>query len=230
VRRPTILISPDVVIHGEVPRRKTALGLDYQQAIADAGGTPVEASPFADAEALFELADGWMITGGDDLPPSLYGQERHSANVDVDPLRFENEKRLYEQFMNTSKPILGICMGAQFLNVMAGGDLIQHLPDVLGNDARKNGTTQIQVMPSSRLAIAGLPETFEARCFHHQAIGRVGDGWSIGARGGDGVVEAIECASPAWRVGVQWHPERTLEAPASVRLFGAFVIEAANQR
>ncbi len=228
--RPKILISPDVVTHGEIPRKKTALGLDYQQAIAAAGGIPIEASPYADADALVGLADGWMITGGDDLQSSLYGQERHSANVDVDPLRFDNEKRLYERFMNSSKPVLGICMGAQFLNVMAGGGLIQHLPDVLGNDERKNGTTQIHLMPSSRLAIAGLPDTFEARCFHHQAIGEVADDWSVVARGDDGVVEAIECASPAWRVGVQWHPERTLEAPASVRLFAAFVSEAANRR
>jgi putative glutamine amidotransferase len=230
VRRPIVLISPDVIIHGEVPRRKSALGLDYQQAVSEAGGVPIVASPHADPNELFELADGWLITGGDDLPASLFGQDRHEANVDVDPLRLQSEMNLHERFFASDKPVLGICMGAQFLNVMAGGDLIQHLPDILGTDNRKNGTTQIAISPNSKLKSIGLPDTFEARCFHHQAIGRVGQGWYATAHGSDGVIEAIEQHGDSWRIGVQWHPERTLESQPSRTLFAAFVSACANQR
>ena len=230
MRQPIILISPDVIVHGDIPRKKSALGLDYQQAISDAGGLPIVASPYANASALFELADGWLITGGDDLPANLFGQERHEANVDVDPLRLQSELRLHERFFASDKPVLGICMGAQFLNVMAGGDLIQHLPDVLGNDCRKNGTTQIAISPNSKLKSIGLPDTFEARCFHHQAIGTVGQGWTATAHGSDGIIEAIEQCGDHWRIGVQWHPERTLESTPSRTLFAAFVSACANRR
>lgn len=230
MRKPIVLISPDVIVHGDVPRKKTALSLDYQQAIADAGGTPIIASPAADVNALFELSDGWLITGGDDLPASMYGERPHPKSKELDSVRLENEKRLYALFSNSHKPILGICFGAQFLNVMSGGSLIQHIPDISGSDDRKNGTSCIELAPNSRLTSAGLPLRFEARCFHHQAISKIGEGWRETARAKDGIIEAIEWESAEWRVGVQWHPERTSESDASRKLFAAFVSECSNQR
>lgn len=229
VDKPIVLLSPDVVLHGDIPRKKAALALDYQAAIADAGGTPLIASPFAEPKALFDLADGWLLTGGDDLPAELYGQRPNPKNRELDPIRLEAEKRLYQLFFPSQKPILGICFGAQFLNVMSGGSLIQHLPEVLGNEDRKDGTTCIELAPNSRLTQAGLPARFEARCFHHQAIDKIGHGWREIARASDGVIEAIEWEGGEWRVGVQWHPERSAESDASRKLFAAFVMQCATR-
>ena len=117
--------------------------LEYQQAIAAAGGVPIPASPFADVSEMEEIADGWLITGGDDLPGELYGQQTHAQAKLAHPLRYPFEKSLFDAFFPGSKPILGICFGSQFLVVMSGGSLKQHLPDVLGHANHTEGITSV---------------------------------------------------------------------------------------
>ena len=225
--KPRILISPDFTRPGTVPRDRTQVTLEYQQAIANAGATPVIASPFADAEDLLSIADGWLITGGDDMPGELYGQETHSEAKLANPMRYEFEKRLFETFFATSKPILGICYGSQFLAVVGGGSLNQHIPELLGHGNHTEGRSMVTA--EGRLAEIVGSAPFEVACFHHQGIEKVGDGWVVCARAQDGCVEAIEHES-RWAFGVQWHPERTAESAASKALFGAFIEEANRRR
>ena len=200
---------------------------EYQQAIAAAGGVPSPASPFAEVTEMEEIADGWFITGGDDLPGELYGQQTHAQAKLAHPLRYPFEKSLFEAFFPGNKPILGICFGSQFLAVMSGGSLQQHLPDVLGHANHTEGTTS--VVATGRLCEIVGTAPFEVACFHHQGIADVGAGWSISARAEDATVEAIEHES-RWAFGVQWHPERTLESSASKALFRAFIEEASRRR
>jgi gamma-glutamyl-gamma-aminobutyrate hydrolase PuuD len=200
--------------------------LEYQKAIADAGGVPVVASPFADSADLIEIADGWLITGGDDIPGEVYGQATHPRAKLAHPMRYESERRLLDAFFGTDKPILGICFGAQFLTVAFGGTLNQHLPDTLLHEGHTEGKSEVTA--SGRISEIVGNEPFEVACFHHQGIESVGDAWLICAKAQDGCNEAVE-HSQRWAFGVQWHPERTAESAASKALFGAFIAEASRR-
>ena len=124
-------------------------------------------------------------------------------------------------------PVLGICRGAQVLNVALGGTLHQHLPDVVGHTRHQQGnavfsTSEVRTVPGTRLA-ALIGESSDAQCYHHQAIDRLGAGLIVSARDSDGVIEAVEVPGDNFVLAVQWHPEERLD---DLRLFAA-VVEAA---
>lgn len=203
------------------------LTLEYQRCVADAGGQPLIASPFADAAEIAETADAWLISGGDDIPGELFGQVTHEQAKLAHPMRYPFELALHEAFLETRKPILGICFGSQFLTVASGGSLHQHLPDLLGHAIHTEGKSFVTA--DGMLSEIVGAEPFEVACFHHQAIDRPGEGWTVSARAADGTVEAVE-REDRWAIGVQWHPERTADSPASKALFAAFVDEARRRR
>jgi putative glutamine amidotransferase len=226
--KPVIGISVDCSHDPEDVRSRGKLQLNwnYAQAVAEAGGVPLLIPPMADANAVAGLIQGWLIPGGGDFDGALFGQPTHPEADLADPKRTSSEMALY-RVVPASMPVLGICYGCQILNILYGGDLQQHLPDVLGHDAHRSGEPQAALVEAnSRLAQAvGQLEVF-GKTYHHQAIDRVGDGLRVVARHKDGTVEAVEALDRPWLVGVQWHPERTLEDPATQRLFRAFVTAA----
>lgn len=127
--------------------------------------------------------------------------------------------------------MLGICYGCQVVNVLRGGSLDQHLPDGLGHDEHTGGTMQKYVVNvDSRLSQSTETAVIEGKSYHHQAVGRLGEGLWVTAKSEDGTVEAIEANDRPWLVGVQWHPERTPDDPATQRLFKRFVQAAAEYR
>ncbi|MCL6624360.1 MAG: gamma-glutamyl-gamma-aminobutyrate hydrolase family protein [Fimbriimonadales bacterium] len=202
----------------------------YLVQLKQAGGEPVVVVPSMalDLDALVKEADAWLLTGGKDLPPGLYGETFvHKKTKTIDPRRLEMEIALYELWKDTPKPILGICYGMQFLNVMAGGTLIQHLPDELGHKEHK-GASSISVAPSSRLRGILEGDSLVGMCSHHQAVRQVGKGYRASAFSEGGkVIEAIEEESGRrFRLGVQWHPERSPDTLATKRLFEIFVQSA----
>lgn len=204
------------------------LNYNYAQAIADAGGIPLLIPPQADVEAIANIIDGWLIPGGLDIDPAEYGQENHPANEIMPPARYNLEKSLYAAIPD-DLPVLGICYGCQFLNVMEGGDLIQHLPDeVEGSETHKPGSVQdYKVEGATKLGEIVGPEASGAS-YHHQAVGQVAPSLRVTARAEDGVIEAIESVDRDFLVAVQWHPERTPDNPTSKKLFQAFVDSARN--
>ncbi len=124
-------------------------------------------------------------------------------------------------------PVLGICRGAQVINVALGGTLHQHLPDVIGHTRHQQGnavfsTSAVRTVPGTRLA-ALIGESSDAQCYHHQAIDRLGEGLIVSAQDSDGVIEAVEIPGDNFVLAVQWHPEERLD---DLRLFAA-VVEAA---
>ena len=177
------------------------------------------------AEAALSLAsrlDALVLVGGADVDPSRYGERRLEATAETHPWRDENELRLLESFLSMDKPVLGVCRGAQVLNVFLGGTLYQHLPDVIGSTSHQPrpgefGEVKVRAETGSKVALA-VGEAFSVLCSHHQAIDRVGRGLSVTARADDGIVEAVELDS-GFCVGVQWHPEESGDA----RLFRALV-------
>jgi putative glutamine amidotransferase len=225
--KPIVLVSADVVAD-DVRGYRIQLDGRYLDALMDAGCRVVLASPGDCLEELCRLSDAWLITGGDDLPEDLLGEPLHPEARVAHPLRIGMERTLYQQFNSLDKPILGICFGCQFLNVIEGGSLVQHVPDLPTAIEHRNTSHSVTIEPGTILGTIIGREAVVASS-HHQAIRKVAQGWHVAARSEDGIIEAIERSGETFRIGVQWHPERTPDSPATRALFAAFV-EAATRR
>lgn len=207
-------------------RGKIELNWNYGQAIADAGGVPVILPPMADMGAIVDLIDGWLIPGGLDIDAKNFGEENHPSCELQDPSRFASEKALME-VAPQEMPILGICYGCQFLNVIRGGNLLQHIPDVDGTAVHTGGPHQTyEVRDGSKLNRVVGQAVVDGKSYHHQAIKQPGRNLVVVATSNDGIIEAVEASDRPWLIGVQWHPERTLESPESVRIFAEFIAAA----
>ncbi len=188
---------------------------------------PVDAITVARA---LDGIDGLVLTGGRDVDSARYGHSSHPATDEPDRDRDAWEFALVRGALQRGMPVLGICRGAQVLNVALGGTLHQHLPDVLGHPRHRCGgavfsTSDVRTVPGTLLASL-IGETSDAQCYHHQGIDRLGEGLIVSATDrSDGVVEAIELPGEKFVVAVQWHPEERLE---DLRLFGGAVQAAAG--
>jgi putative glutamine amidotransferase len=223
--KPLIAITVDVIPEpeNERTRGKLILNWNYAEMVAKAGGNPLLITPLTDVATIAPLIDGWLIPGGEDIDAAHFGEENHPKVGLQDPRRWEMEDALY-QHVDQELPVLGICYGCQFLNVKRGGSLIQHLPDVVNHEAHSGGTMQTyHVASSSKLARYAGTDWIEGKSYHHQAVGRIGEGLEVVAKTEDGTVEAIEDQSKPFLVGVQWHPERTPDDAATLSLFREFV-------
>ena len=180
------------------------------------------------AARVLDGLDGLILTGGKDIDPAAYGHEPHPATEEPARDRDAWEFALLDGALRRRMPVLGICRGAQMLNVALGGTLHQHLPDVIGHSGHRHGdavfaTSTVRLVEGSRLG-GLLGASLQAKCYHHQAIDRVGEGLVVSATDSDGVIEAVEMLGPEFVVAVQWHPEETLD---DLRLFSG-VVEAAR--
>ncbi|MCK0177371.1 MULTISPECIES: gamma-glutamyl-gamma-aminobutyrate hydrolase family protein [Mycobacteriaceae] len=209
----------------------------YFQGVNLAGGVAVLLPPqpveTSEATRILDGLDGLILTGGKDVDPCRYGQQPHPTTDEPDRVRDAWEFALLEEALRRRLPVLGICRGAQVLNVALGGTLHQHLPDVIGHTHHQRGnavfgTSSVRTEPGSLLASL-IGQESDAQCYHHQAIDRLGDGLVVTARDGDGVIEAVEFDQRdhpgSWVLGVQWHPEERLD---DLRLF-AGIVHAAGQ-
>lgn len=199
----------------------------YLEGVTRAGGIAVLLPPQpVDAEVAAQVTarlDGLVLTGGRDVDPAAYGHQPHPATEAPGHERDAWEFALLDAALRDRVPVLGICRGPQVINVAMGGTLHQHLPDVLGHTGHRVADATFaphiaETVPGTRLGSV-LGERVPTRCYHHQAIDQVGDGLIVSARC-DGLIEGIESAGPDFVVGVQWHPEETLD---DLRLFTALV-------
>lgn len=202
----------------------------YLDAVSRAGGVPVLLPPVPGVEAAAARLDGLVLAGGPDVDPVRYGADPQPQTEPPRPARDAAELALLEAAETAGLPVLAVCRGLQLLNVSRGGSLLQHLPDSVGHQEHNPvpgvfGRSEVRVVPGSRLAFAliGGDGPVTVACHHHQAVDRLGAGLSVVAAAADGTVEAIEDASHAFLLGVQWHPEVAEDAG----LFRALVEEAA---
>ncbi len=206
----------------------------YVRAVRESGGIPI-ILPNTDGStekvaAYLELLDGLLMPGGADIPPSEYGEEPHETVKLLDDDRFLFEKAISKAWIEqTDKPLLGICLGSQWVNVASGGSLVQDIPSALGVNHR-DVNHEVILEPDSRLSQIFGDTTFEVNSLHHQAVKDIGNGLRVVARCPDGVIEATESTDPnRFLIGVQWHPEKLMpDDKRQAKLLKAFV-EAAKE-
>jgi putative glutamine amidotransferase len=204
---------------------------DYTRAVERAGGRPLLVPPSEDGvEETLDVLDAVIFSGGSDLDPAAYGQDPHPETSGVEEERDRAELGLLQAALARDMPVLAVCRGSQVLNVALGGDLVQHLPDVVGDHKHKHtpgvyADHDVELVAGTRLASL-LGDHAPIKSHHHQGFGRIGDGLCEAARAEDGTVEALEDPSRRFTLGVLWHPE----AGEDMRLFEAFVAEARAYR
>ena len=204
---------------------------DYVRAVERAGGRAVLIPPSDDGvDETLDAVDGLIFSGGADLDPTLYGQEPHPQTFGIHEERDRSELALLEGALSRDMPVLAICRGSQVLNVARGGDLVQHLPDVVGDEKHKHtpGTFadhDVGLEPGTKLA-GVLGDRAPVKSHHHQGFGKVGEGLRVAAHADDGTIEAVEDPSQRFALGVLWHPE----AGEDMKLFEGLVAAAAEYR
>jgi putative glutamine amidotransferase len=214
--------------HGEPARVEMALGMSYMRAVERAGGLPVVLPPLQ-LERISPLLDrlsGVLLSGGPDLDPAAYGHIPHAELGPIEPQLDAFEVALAREADARGLPILGICRGAQALNIARGGTLHQHLPEITdGSVAHRQSqpgeqvTHDVRVAPRSRLATVLGSHRAAVNSFHHQSVEQLGSGLHAVAWAQDGVIEAIEGRGKSLLLGVQWHAETLVEDPAQLALF-----------
>lgn len=221
-----------------------ALGRRYVRAIEETGGAPVVAPPGLSEDSLrriFDRFDGWLLSGGGDIDPALYGEPPQAPLFGVSVDRDRAELALARWAIEGNKPLLCICRGLQVLNVALGGTLIQDIPTqrpgalehsfdsrVIPRDHLAHSIT---VEPGSRLASALGAQAIQVNSWHHQAVNGLGQGLQAVAWSPDGIIEAVETAAGAARsfaIGVQWHPEWLYDKQAEAKRLFAALIQAAS--
>jgi putative glutamine amidotransferase len=177
-------------------------------------GTEFEENP-----ATLDGYDGLMLTGGTDVDPARYGRDRESQTEPPDVERDRREAALLKEALKCDIPVLAICRGMQFLNVVLGGTLVQHI-----EGHRRRGEPDahaVKVVEGSRLASILNSGEYRVNSRHHQSVERVGEGLVVSATAPDGIIEALELPGQRFVIAVQWHPEDRLET-ADRKLFEAF--------
>ncbi len=205
----------------------TMVGFVYVEAVAENGGVPVVLPTVTNEDILqryVQELDGLVLVGGDDVPPSAYGQQPHDTVKILPMQRYNFERKLISLWLSSGKPLLGICLGMQFTNVVSGGSLIQDIPSQVGIEvAHLRKYHRVRIEPGSSLA--KLLGTQEAMVYssHHQAVDKLGRKLKVIAHTEDGVIEALECLNCRFGLFVQWHPEQMDDTEHRNAIYGGLI-------
>jgi putative glutamine amidotransferase len=216
---------------------------DYKQAVVHVGGDVRVIDRSMTPEAALEGIGGLMLTGGDDVAPSRYGERPHATVVEAEPGRDEFELAVTRAARERGLPLFAICRGVQVLNVAAGGTLVQDIPSQVASalnhslDVPPNQPYSLahEVWIDKDTLLAQLlgerlsgQDTCEVNSRHHQAVKDIAAGFRVSATAPDGIIEAIEDPNAPFCLGVQWHPENFWRTGEFRALFEGFV-EAAGR-
>lgn len=239
--KPLIGISPTPreadLDHGRF--RSYTLSDTYSHAVIAAGGIPVILPAHPEMiDDILDTLDAVIFSGGGDIDPSYWSEERHPAADGFDEQRDTFELQAIPKVIARDMPMLGICRGLQTINVAQGGSLYQDIPDQIANALQhrqqKDGKTRDE--PSHPITIdagdnplraAVGSDTTMVNSFHHQSVKDIGEGLEVIARSDDGVIEAMWLPAMSFGLAVQWHPEMLApQFPDQARIFDALVAAA----
>jgi putative glutamine amidotransferase len=222
----------------DVPRFRDAYKtyISYADAIRESGGIALLLPPFKDLNYLdsyLSMVHGFVFTGGDDYPPSLYNEEKHPKTKVIHQRRVNADIYIAEKMLAGNKPILGICGGVQLIAIACGGRIIQHIKNVSMHNKKSkilDSAHGITVERESLLySILGSTE-IQVNSAHHQAVDpeQPGKHLRVTATAPDGTIESLELENPEGRflLGVQWHPERMGDEQHRRSLFNSFIERA----
>ena len=221
--------APHVIMHG-----------GYIDVILSAQALPVVIPPLAkeaDLAPLLDRLDGLMLIGGDDLDPKKMGLSPHPSVRVMSDRRESVDRMLCKLAQQRKMPTLGIGVGMQELNVVAGGGLFLHLPEDMPRglphrDPQGGAHRHTVVMePGTRLEEIYGPGEIRVNSYHHQGIRKLAPIFRVGALAPDGLIEAFEGKDPSWWVtGVQWHPENEGNISLDMQLIEAFTAAASSYK
>ena len=234
---PVIGITTD---YREEERGRYDVPAAYVEAVLLGGGAALLVPPVDDLEAVGPLlarVDALLLTGGRDLDPSHYEEAPHPQTRLLHPRRDRFELALVRAAVEQGLPVLGICLGAQVLNVALGGSLYQHVPEQVASALAHTPSAtaerayhRVRVAPDSALAgILGTTE-LEVNSSHHQAIREVARPLRAVAWSQDGVAEAAEALDRRFLLAIQWHPENLARERLEHRALFAALTQAARLR
>ncbi len=213
---------------------------DYIESIQRNGGIPVMIPAFSvseDPEDALSFCSGILIPGGEDIQPWYYGEEPLPEIGEIRPEIDEAYWKAGQYALEKRIPMLGICKGHQFLNVLMGGSLYQDLSlreqesiQHLQKRNRSYVTHKVEIVEGTRLADVLGSGSCQTNSMHHQAVKELGKGLKVSAYASDGVIEALE-DEEGLITGIQWHPENLINsAPVMNKLFADFVNRCSDER
>ncbi len=202
-------------------------------AITNHGGIPVipQFLNEAEAEQLMEKADGLFMTGGADINPKLYGEEVMDCCGTIEHGRDASDIALFKAAMKQKKPILCVCRGCQFGNVLLGGTMYQDLPTQLGTQVSHSNYPAygdiihyVKIVEGTPLhKLTGL-DTIGTNTLHHQGIKTLGEKVVPMGYTDDGLVESWYYNDDSqWIRAYQWHPEMMRSHPVQGLIFDDFI-------
>lgn len=187
----------------------------------------------------FRHCDGYIISGGADIDPSCYGQE-NTASINIEPARDALEQAVITHALKEKKPLMGICRGAQMINITQGGTLYQNAQNFYGNFVPSESVfrkvfsrRKIRMIKKGILyELAGKSTYLSVNSIHHQAIHQVGKQLKVVALDDDDIIQAIEIkdSDGIFIVGVQWHPELMLYRTFHRSLFSTLIYSTKSMK
>ena len=221
--RPVITIFTEIDEKLNVNIRNT-----YINAVESTGGLPIVV-PYIKSdeslETLIERCDGFIFSGGGDIDPKCYVEEKKPTCGDAEYNRDELEFRAFDSVFASGKPILAICRGIQLVNVCLGGTLYQDIPtefetEIIHRQKEPDDAPSHEVNALENTPLYDLLKSKRvvANSFHHQAIKKLGDGLKITATADDGIIEGVYLPGERYFRAFQWHPERLVDIDEHNRL------------
>jgi putative glutamine amidotransferase len=214
----------------------------YMEGVEAAGGMPVMLSLTANEETVKSWAahlDGFLFTGGQDVDPAVYGEDKHPFCGEICPQRDKIERILLNEIIRIDKPAFGICRGLQFFNAALGGTLYQDIPAQLHSDVTiRHEQKKPYDVPCHKVRIAAGSPLFEllkkdalmVNSLHHQGVKKLAGRLRAAALSEDGLVEAAYQPGAKCIFAVQWHPECSFQKdPDALKLFRCFVAAAKRE-